>query len=102
MWASLYEKHGLRREPATDRNGRNQFSKLGKTWALWGPNDDLITVMPPDVCDEIKNLPPQQLNFVQAIEDVRSQSVVEITVGLIRMTDLQMEFAYEHARSSSC
>jgi hypothetical protein len=59
----------------------------------------LITVMPPDVCEEIKNLPPQKLNFVQAIEDVSDESDVKITASLTMTTDLQMEFAYEHAKS---
>jgi hypothetical protein len=55
--------------------------------------------MPPDVCEEIKNLPPQKLNFVQAIEDVSDESVVETAVGLTVTADLQMEVANEHTKS---
>jgi hypothetical protein len=55
--------------------------------------------MPPDVCEEIKNLLPPKLNFVQAVEDVSDEGVLEISFSLIMTADIQMESAYPHPQS---
>ncbi len=47
-----------------------QLSKFGKPWAFWGQHDDFVVVMTPETCDEIKNVDPSKLSFLQAIEDV--------------------------------
>ncbi|KAL2759308.1 hypothetical protein ACRALDRAFT_1067835 [Sodiomyces alcalophilus JCM 7366] len=53
------------------QRGYDTFNKKGKPFAYWGQHDDLVVVVPPGVCDEIKNAGPDKLSFLQAVEDVR-------------------------------
>ncbi|KAL7942006.1 cytochrome P450 [Trichoderma barbatum] len=51
------------------QHGYDTFSKKLKPWAYWGQHDDFILVMPPGVCEEVKNADLNQMSFLQAVED---------------------------------
>ncbi|RYP13674.1 hypothetical protein DL767_010632 [Monosporascus sp. MG133] len=51
------------------QRGYDTFNKKFKPFAYWGQHDDFIIVVPPGVCDEVKNVGPEKLSFLQAVED---------------------------------
>jgi hypothetical protein len=48
----------------------NQFSKRSKPFAVWQQNDDFVIVVPPGTEEEIKNMGPDKLSFLHAVNDV--------------------------------
>ncbi|KAK5988147.1 Cytochrome P450 monooxygenase verB [Cladobotryum mycophilum] len=51
------------------QRGYDTFSKNSRPWAYWGQHDDFILVVPPGVCDEVKNVDVDKMSFLQAVED---------------------------------
>ncbi len=55
----------------TNCTKQKQFSKISKPYAVWQQNDDFIIVMPPGTEEETKNVGPDKLSFLHAVDDVR-------------------------------
>lgn len=48
---------------------------------MWQQNDDLIIVMPPGTEEEIKNVGPDRLSFLHAVDEVGGRSEKGILLG---------------------
>ncbi|KAK7178670.1 cytochrome P450 [Paraphaeosphaeria sporulosa] len=48
---------------------KEQFSKRSKPFAVWQQNDDFVIVVPPGTEEEIKNVGPDKLSFLHAVND---------------------------------
>ncbi|OAA41284.1 Cytochrome P450 [Metarhizium rileyi] len=51
------------------QRGYNNFTKKSKPFAYPSQHDDFVIVVPPDVGEEVKNIGPERLSFLQAVED---------------------------------
>lgn len=49
--------------------GYDKFSKQAKPYAVWQQNDDFVIVVPPGTEEEIKNVGPEKLSFLHAVND---------------------------------
>ncbi|KAH8753122.1 cytochrome P450 [Hyaloscypha finlandica] len=49
--------------------GYDTFSKISKPYAVWQQNDDFIIVLPPGTEEETKNVGPDKLSFLHAVDD---------------------------------
>ncbi|KAL5412999.1 hypothetical protein PMIN04_009609 [Paraphaeosphaeria minitans] len=63
----------LRTKPVNHRayfqEGYDKYSKKSRPYAVWQQNDDFIIVMPPGTEEEIKNVGPDRLSFLHAVDD---------------------------------
>ncbi|CAI6098853.1 unnamed protein product [Clonostachys chloroleuca] len=51
------------------QKGYDTFSKKAKPFAFWGQNEDFVIILPPGSCEDVKNVGPEKLSFLQAVED---------------------------------
>nr|QSQ85912.1 P450 [Preussia typharum] len=51
------------------QSGYDKFSKQSKPYAVWQQNDDFVIVVPPGTEEEIKNVGPDKLSFLHAVND---------------------------------
>ncbi|CAH0018884.1 unnamed protein product [Clonostachys rhizophaga] len=52
------------------QKGYDTFSKKAKPFAFWGQNEDFVIILPPGSCEDVKNIGPEKLSFLQAVEDL--------------------------------
>lgn len=85
---------------ASHTNG-TQFTKRSKLWAYPGQHDDFVIVIPPDVGDEIKNVGPEKLSFLQAVEDVGPDELVNL-LKLLTGVELPLQTSCEYSWPLPC
>lgn len=74
------------------QSGYEKFSKQSKPFAVWQQNDEPIIILPPGTEEEIKNVGPDRLSFLHAVDHVSQSHTVILECRIWLMNSQSYHF----------